>query len=50
VLKVIALVFGVVMMTFFVWQAQYSCNCGPFIPYLAVNFMDRFISRMEIPV
>ncbi|KAG6754777.1 hypothetical protein POTOM_040571 [Populus tomentosa] len=30
-------------------QAQCSCNCGPFIPYLAVNFMDRFISRMEIP-
>ncbi|KAF9672251.1 hypothetical protein SADUNF_Sadunf11G0021600 [Salix dunnii] len=30
-------------------QAQYSCDCGPFVPYLAVNFTDRFISRMEIP-
>ncbi|KAJ6416487.1 hypothetical protein OIU84_002364 [Salix udensis] len=30
-------------------QAQYSCDCGPFVPYLAVNFMDRFISRIEIP-
>ncbi|KAJ6292445.1 hypothetical protein OIU78_024591 [Salix suchowensis] len=30
-------------------QAQYSCNYDPFIPYLAVNYMDRFISRQEIP-
>lgn len=30
-------------------QAQYSCNYDLFIPYLAVNYMDRFISRQEIP-
>ncbi|OMO65030.1 hypothetical protein COLO4_31634 [Corchorus olitorius] len=30
-------------------QAQYSCNLDPFTPYLAVNYMDRFISRQEIP-
>ncbi|XP_061978101.1 putative cyclin-D6-1 isoform X2 [Populus nigra] len=31
------------------WQAQYSCNYDAFIPYLAVNYMDRFISKQEIP-
>ncbi|XVE51233.1 hypothetical protein DITRI_Ditri02bG0023300 [Diplodiscus trichospermus] len=30
-------------------QAQYSCNLDSFTPYLAVNYMDRFISRQEIP-
>ncbi|KAK9267833.1 hypothetical protein L1049_010269 [Liquidambar formosana] len=30
-------------------QAQYSCNFDPFIPYLAVNYMDRFISTQEMP-
>ncbi|CAK7350743.1 unnamed protein product [Dovyalis caffra] len=30
-------------------QAQYSCNYDPFISYLAVNYMDRFICRQEIP-
>ncbi|XVF87600.1 hypothetical protein PTKIN_Ptkin18bG0133000 [Pterospermum kingtungense] len=30
-------------------QAQYSCNLDPYTPYLAVNYMDRFISRQEIP-
>ncbi|XP_061978100.1 putative cyclin-D6-1 isoform X1 [Populus nigra] len=30
-------------------QAQYSCNYDAFIPYLAVNYMDRFISKQEIP-
>ncbi|KAG5246859.1 cyclin [Salix suchowensis] len=30
-------------------QAQYSCNYDPFIPYLAVNYMDRFIAKQEIP-
>ncbi|XP_022724114.1 putative cyclin-D6-1 [Durio zibethinus] len=30
-------------------QAQHSCNLDPFTPYLAVNYMDRFISRQEIP-
>ncbi|EOY28472.1 D6-type cyclin, putative isoform 7, partial [Theobroma cacao] len=30
-------------------QAQYSCNLDPYTPYLAVNYMDRFISRQDIP-
>ncbi|XVF25926.1 hypothetical protein REPUB_Repub13aG0255800 [Reevesia pubescens] len=30
-------------------QAQYSCNIDPYTPYLAINYMDRFISRQEIP-
>ncbi|KAJ4829912.1 hypothetical protein Tsubulata_025144 [Turnera subulata] len=30
-------------------QAQYSCNYHPSVPYLAVNYLDRFISRQEIP-
>ncbi|KAL5579274.1 hypothetical protein UlMin_011716 [Ulmus minor] len=29
-------------------QAQFSCNFDPFISYLAVNYMDRFISKQEI--
>lgn len=33
-----------------VGQAQYSCNLDPYTPYLAVNYMDRFISRQDIPV
>lgn len=28
---------------------QFSCNSDPFIPYLAVNYLDRFISRQELP-
>ncbi|EOY28467.1 D6-type cyclin isoform 2 [Theobroma cacao] len=32
-----------------VGQAQYSCNLDPYTPYLAVNYMDRFISRQDIP-
>ncbi|XWS12756.1 hypothetical protein CRYUN_Cryun37aG0117500 [Craigia yunnanensis] len=30
-------------------QVQYSYNLDPYTPYLAVNYMDRFISRQEIP-
>lgn len=30
-------------------QMQYSCNFDPFTTYLAVNYMDRFIFRKEIP-
>ncbi|XP_010268904.1 PREDICTED: putative cyclin-D6-1 [Nelumbo nucifera] len=30
-------------------QAQFSCNFDPFIPYLAVNYLDRFISRQGLP-
>ncbi|XAR53690.1 hypothetical protein NMG60_11022340 [Bertholletia excelsa] len=30
-------------------QARFTCNCDPFIPYLAVNYVDRFISKQEIP-
>ncbi|GLU23117.1 hypothetical protein SLE2022_391460 [Rubroshorea leprosula] len=32
------------------FQVQYSCNFDPFTTYLAVNYMDRFISRKEIPL
>ncbi|XP_065877286.1 putative cyclin-D6-1 [Euphorbia lathyris] len=32
-----------------VLQAQYSCNFGALVGYLAVNYMDRFISRQDIP-
>ncbi|KAB2637468.1 cyclin-D6-1 [Pyrus ussuriensis x Pyrus communis] len=30
-------------------QFQYSCNLDPFIPYLAINYLDRFISKRDIP-
>ncbi|KAF2303460.1 hypothetical protein GH714_018540 [Hevea brasiliensis] len=30
-------------------QAQYSCNFEPILAYLAINYMDRFISKQEIP-
>ncbi|RVW28294.1 putative cyclin-D6-1 [Vitis vinifera] len=30
-------------------QAQYSCNLDNFISYLAVNYVDRFISKKEVP-
>lgn len=30
-------------------KAQFSYNLDPFIPYLAVNYLDRFISQREIP-
>ncbi|CAN6683195.1 unnamed protein product [Malus baccata var. baccata] len=29
--------------------SQYSCNLDPFIPYLAINYLDRFISKRDIP-
>ncbi|GAY38441.1 hypothetical protein CUMW_036730 [Citrus unshiu] len=32
-----------------VLQIQFSCNFEPFISYLAVTYLDRFISRQEIP-
>ncbi|KAG8635319.1 putative cyclin-D6-1 [Manihot esculenta] len=32
-----------------IFQAQYSCNYEPILAYLAINYMDRFISRQEIP-
>ncbi|XP_039049028.1 putative cyclin-D6-1 isoform X2 [Hibiscus syriacus] len=30
-------------------QAQYSCNLDPYTQYLAINYMDRFISWQGIP-
>ncbi|KAH9796664.1 putative cyclin-D6-1 [Citrus sinensis] len=30
-------------------QIQFACNFEPFISYLAVTYLDRFISRQEIP-
>ncbi|GMI91501.1 Cyclin D6;1 [Hibiscus trionum] len=30
-------------------QAQYSCNLDSYTQYLAINYMDRFISWQEIP-
>ncbi|KAA3478854.1 D6-type cyclin isoform 1 [Gossypium australe] len=33
-----------------VFQAQYCCNLDPYTTYLAVTYMDRFISKQEIPV
>ncbi|XP_062087370.1 putative cyclin-D6-1 [Humulus lupulus] len=30
-------------------QAQFSCNLDPFISYLAINYMDRYVSKQEIP-
>ncbi|KAK8618352.1 hypothetical protein V6N13_132346 [Hibiscus sabdariffa] len=32
-----------------IFQARYSCNLDPYTPYLAVTYMDRFISRQDIP-
>lgn len=33
-----------------VGQAQYSCYYDQGVSYLAVNYMDRFISKQDIPV
>ncbi|KAK8484508.1 hypothetical protein V6N11_021491 [Hibiscus sabdariffa] len=33
-----------------IFQAQYSCNLDPYTRCLAVTYMDRFISRRDIPV
>ncbi|KAM0952396.1 putative cyclin domain-containing protein [Dioscorea sansibarensis] len=30
-------------------QAQFACNLDPFISYLAINYIDRFLARQEIP-
>ncbi|OIV91624.1 hypothetical protein TanjilG_09036 [Lupinus angustifolius] len=30
-------------------QVQFSCNLDPFVTYLAINFLHRFMSRQEIP-
>ncbi|KAJ4975730.1 hypothetical protein NE237_000836 [Protea cynaroides] len=30
-------------------QAQFSCRFDPLIPYLAVNYLDRFIARQGMP-
>ncbi|XP_059660101.1 putative cyclin-D6-1 [Cornus florida] len=30
-------------------QAQFSCNFDDYISYLAINYIDRFISKQEIP-
>ncbi|GMI77566.1 Cyclin D6;1 [Hibiscus trionum] len=32
-----------------IFQAHVSCNLDPYTPYLAVTYMDRFISRQDIP-
>nr|XP_023891183.1 putative cyclin-D6-1 [Quercus suber] len=31
------------------YMSQFARNLDPFVPYLAVNYMDRFISKQEIP-
>ncbi|XP_073108481.1 cyclin-D6-1 isoform X1 [Elaeis guineensis] len=30
-------------------QAQFSCNLDPSVAYLAINYVDRFLSKREIP-
>ncbi|KAF1882304.1 hypothetical protein Lal_00038950 [Lupinus albus] len=30
-------------------QVQFSCNLDPFVTYLAINYLYRFMSRQEIP-
>ncbi|KAK7362971.1 hypothetical protein VNO77_05096 [Canavalia gladiata] len=30
-------------------KVQFSCNLDPFVSYLAINYLDRFMSRQEIP-
>ncbi|XP_027348373.1 putative cyclin-D6-1 [Abrus precatorius] len=30
-------------------QVHFSCNLDPFVSYLAINYLDRFMSRQEIP-
>lgn len=30
-------------------QVQFSYNLDPFVPYLAINYLHRFMSRQEIP-
>ncbi|KAK2977088.1 hypothetical protein RJ640_017612 [Escallonia rubra] len=32
-----------------VLQAQFASNFDPYISYLAVNYMDRFVSKQEMP-
>uniref|UniRef100_A0A7N2LU60 B-like cyclin n=1 Tax=Quercus lobata TaxID=97700 RepID=A0A7N2LU60_QUELO len=34
---------------FISYMSQFARNLDPFVPYLAVNYMDRFISKQEIP-
>ncbi|XP_022777376.1 putative cyclin-D6-1 [Durio zibethinus] len=43
--EAISLILQVVL----VGQAQYSCNLDPYTPYLAINYMDRFISGQQMP-
>ncbi|KAE9591790.1 putative cyclin [Lupinus albus] len=31
------------------FQVQFSCNLDPFVTYLAINYLYRFMSRQEIP-
>ncbi|XP_038973916.1 cyclin-D6-1 isoform X2 [Phoenix dactylifera] len=30
-------------------QAQFSCNLDPSVAYLAINYVDRFLSKRQIP-
>ncbi|XP_072951149.1 cyclin-D6-1 [Typha angustifolia] len=30
-------------------QAQFSCGLDPFVTYLAINYVDRFLCKQEIP-
>ncbi|KAE9595024.1 hypothetical protein Lal_00041112 [Lupinus albus] len=32
----------------FILQVQFSCNLEPFVTYLAINYLHRFMSRQEI--
>ncbi|XP_068667601.1 putative cyclin-D6-1 [Aristolochia californica] len=32
-----------------VMKAQFSCGFDPFVAYLAINYLDRFVSSQEIP-
>ncbi|KAK1281285.1 Cyclin-D6-1 [Acorus gramineus] len=31
-------------------RAQFALNIDPFVPYLAVNYLDRFLSKQTVPV
>ncbi|XP_065024112.1 cyclin-D6-1-like [Musa acuminata AAA Group] len=33
-----------------VLQAQFNCNLDPFVACLAINYIDRYLSKREIPI
>ncbi|GFS31839.1 hypothetical protein Acr_00g0019470 [Actinidia rufa] len=30
--------------------SRFSCHFDPFLPYLAANYLDRFLSNLDIPL